>query len=140
MTAVGESPLYFVSQVAFSLQWLCQPCKLDAVVTDLHAALPGHLSALLEDLQSNQARLRLEMNSGMAASPGAGVNPKHVQMAESLTKSTINVSRELRAWAKATKETSQNLTIQERISLVAAFVKSLSTADRQLLDQAISDG
>jgi len=108
-------------------------------MTDLHAALPSHLQALLEDLTENQRRLRQEMNSGLAASAGAGVNPKHVAMAESLTKSTINVSRELRAWVKTTKESSQNLSIQERVSLVAAFIKSLSSADRLLLEQALAE-
>lgn len=107
---------------------------------DLHGALPAHLTALLEDLQTNQARLRVEMNAGMAASAGAGVNPKHVAMAESLTKSTINVSRELRAWVKTTKETSSNLSISERIDLVVAFIRSLSAADRRLFEDALEGG
>lgn len=105
---------------------------------DLHAAVPAHLNELLADVTANQARLRLEMNSGMAGSAGAGANPKHVSMSESLTKSSIALSRELRAWTKQTREASKNLSIGERIQLVVAFVESLSVADRREFDRLLS--
>ena len=107
--------------------------------TDLHASLPRHLKLLLEDLEVNQSRLRAEMNAGMAASAGAGANPKHIAYAESLTKSSIALSRELRAWAKQTREASQNLSVAQRIALVVAFVKSLSAADRATLEAALRE-
>ncbi len=99
--------------------------------TDLHAAVPDHLSALLADLTRSQQRLRTEMTTGFADHPTAGPNPKHIAMGESLAKSTIALSRELRAWSKATKEASKNLSIGERISLVVSFIHSLSEADRR---------
>jgi hypothetical protein len=105
---------------------------------DPHTEVPGHLQALLEDLVENQKRLRREMNAGMAASEGAGHNPKHIALAGALTKATVDLSRELRAWAKSTKEASKNLSVGERIALVVAFVESLSVADRREFDRLLA--
>jgi hypothetical protein len=110
---------------------------VEAKQVDVHGAVPEHLSALLSDLVENQRRLRVEMNSGMAASAGAGPNPKHIALGESLTKASIALSRELRAWSKTTREASKNLSVAERIALVVAFINSLSIADRRSFDELL---
>jgi hypothetical protein len=106
--------------------------------SELHNAVPGHLQALLTDVTTLQSRLSAEMNLGLAASPGAGCNPKHVTLAAHLTKQTVDLSRELRAWTKATKDRGRNLSIGERIALTVAFVRSLSVADRREFERLLT--
>lgn len=107
---------------------------------DPHTALPAHLAALLEDVCTNQQRLRYSMFEGMAAAKGAGVNDNHVRLSQALTKATVDLSRELRAWAKATKEASKNLSVSERIALVVSFINGLSVADRREFDRLMGGG
>lgn len=103
-----------------------------------YGAVPEHLAALLKDVTDLQARLRYDMHDGLAGAPGAGYNAKHGVAAANLTKLTVDLSRELRAWTKTTREKGRTLSLGERIQLTVAFVSSLSVADRREFDRQLA--
>ncbi len=109
-------------------------------MSDVYNDIPQHLEALLADVTENQKRLHFDMHDGMAGSPGAGCNPKHVAIAATITKLSVDLSRELRAWSKTVKDRGRQLSIGERINLTVAFVRSLSDADRRDFDRILAEG
>jgi len=100
---------------------------------DPHAAVPGHLTAILADLVEIQRRLSVTL----AATTEADVNL--VKLGSTLTKSTIDLSRELRAWSRATKENAKTLSVGDRMGLVVAFIRSLAAADRREFDRMLEE-
>lgn len=92
---------------------------------------------LLDDVRSNQVRLREEMHSGLANSPGAGANPLHIGMARELASAAIALSREARAWAKQARDLGKKLTREQRLELMLQFVRKLGPNDRRNLAKQI---
>lgn len=92
---------------------------------------------LLDDLKTNQERLRQSMHMGLAASPGAGVNAEHVNATRELAAAAVQVSREARAWAKQSRDLGKNLSREQRLELLLAFCKKLGPNDRRALAKQI---
>lgn len=97
---------------------------------DLISEVPVQLEEVLKTLQELQKRLQTEMNSGLAGSAGAGVNPGHVRMGMQLAKATADLGREVRAWTKRVKELAGTATLEERLLGVRAFLDSLPESTR----------
>ena len=87
--------------------------------------VPEHLESVLNSLKELQRRLDAEMNSGLAASKGAGINPAHVRMGMQLTNASTQISRECRAWAKQLKALASTASLDERCAAVVKFLQEL---------------
>lgn len=103
------------------------------MTVDLITEVPDHLSVVLKTLQELQRRLDTEMNSGLAGSAGAGVNPAHVRMGVQLSTASAQLGREVRAWTKRVKELAKSAPLEERLEAVRRFIQELSPADRERL-------
>lgn len=97
---------------------------------ELLTEVPAQLQRTLETLQQLQKRLDVEMNSGLAASAGAGVNPNHVTMATKLADASTKLGREVRAWSKKVVEAGRQAPLEERKEAVLRFILSLPHGER----------
>ena len=104
---------------------------------DILSQAPVHLEGVLSTLRELQRRLDVEMNSGLAASAGAGINPNHVRMGVQLATASAQLGREVRAWSKRVREMAQTAPLEQKMEAVRRFMAELNPADREGLLQEI---
>lgn len=83
----------------------------------------GQLTDALALLEKNRKRLSADMDTDTE------VNSVHVKLANDIAKSSVELSKEARSWAKTSREIGKKLSLHEQIDLVVAFIKKLSRAD-----------
>lgn len=88
--------------------------------------IPRHLEMMLADCERNRRRLKKKLKD--LPDPEKGV-----RMMKDLTLSSVQLSRETRAWVKEKKELGKTLTIAEQMDLAVSFIAGLSRADRREL-------
>ncbi len=80
------------------------------------------------------------MNSGLAGSKGAGINPNHVKMAVSLASASSQLGRESRAWLKRVGELAKTASLEEKSRAVVLFFRDLPEGLRaSLLEELTQD-
>lgn len=86
------------------------------------------LSHLLDDIETLHAKLSKQVNRETL---GNEVDPSLIAQLGDLTRQSLALSKEARAWAKTNKEVGQKLTLAERVELTVQFIAKLSSADRR---------
>lgn len=97
---------------------------------DILSQAPAHLEGVLSTLRELQRRLDVEMNSGLAASAGAGINPNHVRMGVQLATASAQLGREVRAWSKRVRELSASAPLEQKVEAVIRFLQELNPVER----------
>lgn len=99
-------------------------------MTDEIFSVPDLIKEQLRLLKLNQERLAHEMTSGLAGSPGAGVNDQHVKIATEIAKSIKVLGEELRQWAGTENKAFDRLTPARKLQAVIAFIGTMPRAER----------
>ena len=92
---------------------------------------------LIEDVRTQQLRLRESMHAGMNGQPGQGHNEGHIAQVRELSAAVLSLSREARAWAKQNRDLGKRLTREQRIDLLLSFCSKLGPTDRKNLAKRI---
>jgi hypothetical protein len=91
---------------------------------------PDQLAKMLALIEQNRQRLETDMNSGLAASEGAGFNSSHSRDAVALAKAAADLGREVRAWLGDLDKKVRNLGQEKHVSLAVSFLQSLPASVR----------
>lgn len=114
--------------------------KAKGSTQDILRQVPAHLEANLKSLQELQSRLDYDMQDGLAGSPGAGLNPAHVQQATKITDASTKLSRELRALMSEIRDLAGTASLEDKLEAVLRFSQELPVDAREALISAMQKG